>query len=317
MSDAYVTTLAMMGTVVSIQIVGHGGSARARRERAQSVQRAIAWFAHVESICTRFDASSELRSLSTRIGEAVPTSDTLFEALQFAIAVAEESGGAFDPTVGGRMEARGFDREYRSGDVVRSGVDAPGDVSYRDVEIDPVARTVTLHRPLLLDLGAVAKGLAVDMAARELAPFEDFVVNAGGDLFLGGHNVNDEPWSVGIRHPRHPSELLETVQVSNCAVCTSGDYERHVARADSASSERHIEDHIEHHIMNPSTGRAGTECASVTVIADSAMVADALATAAFVLGPTDGIALLERHGAEGLLITPSLQRHRTERWRND
>lgn len=315
MSDAYVTTLAMMGTVVSIQVVGHGGSARARRERAQSVERAIAWFAHVESICTRFDASSELRALSATVGVAVPVSDTLFEALQFAIAVADDSGGAFDPTIGSRMEARGFDHEYRSGDVVRSGVDAPHDVSYRDVEIDAVTRTVTLHRPLLLDLGAVAKGLAVDMAARELAPFEDFAVNAGGDLFLGGHNANDEPWTVGIRHPRNPAELLETVQVSDSAVCTSGDYERHVAREDSGSSDH--QHHIEHHIMNPSTGRAGTDAASVTVIADSAMVADALATAAFVLGPSGGIALLERHDAEGLLLTPSLQRYRTERWRNE
>jgi thiamine biosynthesis lipoprotein len=311
-SDAYVTTLAMMGTVISIQVVGHGGSARARRERTRAVGRAIAWFAHVESVCTRFDAASELRALSTKIGVAVPASDTLFEALQFAIAVARESDGAFDPTVGTRMEARGFDREYRRGDVVRSGIDAPHDASYRDVEIDPVARTVTLHRPLLLDLGAVAKGLAVDMAARELAPFEDFAVNAGGDLFLGGHNADGGPWSVGIRHPRDPSALLETVQVADSAVCTSGDYERHAAgEASSAPATIH-----EHHIMNPSTGRSGTDAASVTVIADSAMVADALATAAFVLGPAQGIALLERHGAEGLMITPSLQRFRTESWRN-
>ena len=309
MSDAYVTTLAMMGTVVSIQVVGHGGSALARRERAAAVDRAIGWFAHVESICTRFDASSELRALSTKIGVPVPVSDTLFEALQFALAVAIESDGAFDPTVGTRMEARGFHREYRSGDVVRSGIDAPDDVSYRDVEIDAVARTVTLHRPLLLDLGAVAKGLAVDMAARELAPFEDFAVNAGGDLFLGGHNAEDEPWSVGIRHPRNPSELLETVQISDSAVCTSGDYERHVATEDRSVDE--------HHILDPSSGGSATEAASVTVIADSAMVADALATAAFVLGPVQGIALLERHGAEGLLITGSLGRFRTETWRND
>ena len=309
MSDAYITTLAMMGTTVSIQIVGHAGSARARRDRARGTERAIEWFRHVESVCTRFEATSELRLLSTQIGIPVYVSDTLFEALRFALAVAEESDGAFDPTVGARMEARGFDREYRRGTVAQSGIDAM-DVSYRDIELDEDARTVTLHRPLVLDLGAVAKGLAVDMAAKELAPFEDFAIDAGGDLFLGGHNANDEPWSVGIRHPRDRDVMLETVRLSNSAVCTSGDYERPVPNEDASTQDR------EHHIVDPSTGRSSTEAASVTVIAGSAMVADALATAAFVLGPTKGIALLERHGAEGLLVMPSLERVRTRVWRD-
>ena len=310
MSDAYITTLAMMGTTVSIQIVGHAGSARARRDRARGTERAIEWFRHVESVCTRFEATSELRLLSTQVGVPVPVSDTLFEALRFALAVAEESDGAFDPTVGARMEARGFDREYRSGSVARSGIDALHDVSYRDIELDSDARTVTLHRPLVLDLGAVAKGLAVDMAAKELAPFEDFAIDAGGDLFLGGHNANDEPWTVGIRHPRDRDVVLETVRLSDSAVCTSGDYERPMPSEDASTQDR------EHHIIDPSTGRSSREAASVTVIAGSAMVADALATAAFVLGPPDGIALLERHGAEGLMVTPSLERFRTRVWRD-
>ena len=84
---------------------------------------------------------------------------------------------------------------------------------------------MTLHRPLLLDLGAVAKGLAIDMAARELQPFENFAIDAGGDLYFGGCNAAGEPWSVGIRHPRGDG-LLDTLRVSDAAVCTSGDYER-------------------------------------------------------------------------------------------
>jgi len=300
-SDAYVTSLALMGTVVSIQVVGHGTSARARRERTRAVDCAIEWFRHVETVCTRFDTGSELRRLSAVVGTPVPVSDTLFEALGFALAVAEESNGAFDPTVGRRMEARGFDREYRTDHVIRSGLEASEQVSYRDVEVDAVARTVTLHRPLVLDLGAVAKGLAVDMAARELAPFENFAIDAGGDLFLAGHNADGGLWRVGIRHPRNPGELLETVQVSGSAVCTSGDYERKVA-------------HDSHHILDPSTGLSSLDAASVTVIAGSAMVADAFATAAFVLGRVGGIGFLERQGAEGLVVTGSMDRYCTRAW---
>ncbi len=290
-------TFSQMGTVVSLQVVGHGASQRARRERTSHIDRAVAWFARIEAACSRFDAKSELRQLSTRVGLAVPVSPLLFEAVQFALAVAHETQGAFDPTVGHRMEARGFSVEYRSGDMVQSHINAPNDTSYRDVELDAGARTITLHRPLLLDLGAIAKGLAVDMAARELAPCVNFAVDAGGDLFLGGHNSDGADWTVGIRHPRDVTQMLETVHVSDHAVCTSGDYARHLPGMPSM-----------HHIMQPFTGASTTAVASVTVIATSAMIADAFATAAFVLGPIDGLALLQRHELRGLMVTPALER---------
>lgn len=300
MSDAYVHSTALMGTVVTLQIVGHGADERERTERVQGIARAVEWFRRVEACCTRFDETSEIHRLTTHIGTAVPVSAIVYEAVRFALALAEESGGAFDPTIGHRMEARGFDREYRTGHVVRTRLDASSDASYRDVHLDPLERTITLRRPLVLDLGAVAKGLAVDMAARELEPFENFAIDAGGDLYLGGCNADGAPWSVGIRHPRNPGELLETLHVSNTAVCTSGDYERH-APADA----------VGHHIMDPRTGLTVTTVASVTVVAPVTMVADGLATAAFVLGPARGLELLERHGVNGLIVTPELERFST------
>jgi len=300
-SDVYVHTIAPMGTVVTIQVVGHGEDDARRAERAECVARAAAWFHSIEKCCSRFDSESELRQLTVRVGAPVLVSPMLYEAIRFALTVAEESAGAFDPTVGQRMEARGFDRNYQTGQVVSSGIASSflDGVSWRDVLLDTEAQTVTLLKPLVLDLGAVAKGLAVDVAARELAPFENFAVDAGGDLYLGGHNVDGEPWSVGIRHPRENS-LIETLHVSNTAVCTSGDYERK-----SATDER------VHHIMDARTGESAAALASVTVVAPSAMVADALATAAFALGPADGLRFLERQGVRGLMVTPSLERLET------
>jgi thiamine biosynthesis lipoprotein len=301
-SDAYEHSVALMGTVVTVRVVGHGANDGERRERQDGVARAIAWFHQVEACCTRFDAASEVRQLSAQIGSPVRVSATLFEAVRFARAVAEESGGAFDPTVGQSMEERGFNREYRSGQVVRTRLEPHGDASYRDIHVDPDERTITLARPLVLDLGAVAKGLAIDLAARELHTFENFAVNAGGDLYLGGCNAGGVPWSVGIRHPRDEHQLIETLRVSDVAVCTSGDYER---RTSSENGD------MGHHILDPRTGESATAAASVTVLAHSAMVADALATAAFVLGPTEGMALLERHEVDGLIVTPSLARFAT------
>lgn len=320
MSDrVYRRTVPLMGTLVTIDVVDPcepQGSAQLEA----AVERAFGWFQRVEECCTRFDPRSELVRLSAHVGAAVPASAILYEAVQFALAVAEESGGAFDPTVGSAMEIRGFNRDYRSGRPVHtapgSGDSATYRPTYRDVRLDPRRKTITLLRPLLLDLGAVAKGLAIDMAAHELRPFENFAINAGGDIYVSGHNREDSPWSVGICHPRVPDALVDSFRVSDCAVCTSGDYERRCAAETEAEADGH-------HILDPRlAGSARSEspessissahaAASVTVVAPTAMLADALATAAFVLGPADGIALLERLGVDGFMITPALERHAT------
>ena len=289
-----------MGTLVTIQVVS------ADPHADDAIERAFQWFGRVEEHCTRFKPTSELMSLTTRVGVPVPVSTLLYEAMSFALSVAEESGGAFDPTIGRRMEVRGFNREYRTGERIHTAiVPDDGQTDYRDIHLDPEQRTITLRRPLSLDLSAVAKGLAVDTAARELQPFTDFAIDAGGDLYLGGHNPEGEPWSVGIRHPFVDRQCIETLRVSNQAVCTSGGYERRV------ESEIGDGDSREHHILDPRTGTSPQAVASATVVAPGAMLADALATAAFVLGPVAGIELLERLGVEGLIFTSELERCET------
>ncbi len=268
-----------MGTVVSIEVDAPEAA----------LTRAFEWFRQVEAVCSRFDAASELRQLP--VGRPVPASPILFEAVRFALKVAQETDGAFDPTVGSRMAARGYNQHY----VTRATIDAPGsdDASFRDVVLDANLKTILLRRPLTLDLGAVAKGLAVDAAAHELHPFRDFCIDAGGDLYFGGSNPVGKPWRVGIRHPRRREQVVDHIDVSDCAVCTSGDYERGA------------------HILDPRDAGAEPRVASATVIAPNAMLADALATAAFVLGPEQGIALLDGMGVQGLLITPELEQFRT------
>lgn len=302
--DVYLRTVTLMGTCVTIRVVGHGADQQQIAERRATVERAFEWFHRVEECCTRFDPESEMMQLTMQVGVPVQVSALLYEAVQFAVAVAEESDGAFDPTIGQRMETRGFNREYRSGQVVRTSLESGSLTSYRDIRLDPAQRTVTLLRPLVLDLGAVAKGLAIDMAARELSPLEDYAVDAGGDLYVAGRNPEGRSWSIGIRHPRRDDQLIDSLCVSNVAVCTSGDYERRSPEDD------------EHHLLDPRTGESAHALASVTVIAPTAMAADALATAAFVLGPTAGIQLLERQGVNGLMVSPTLERYITREMRS-
>jgi FAD:protein FMN transferase len=274
----------VMDTVVSIDIAGDPSQA----EEPEAIDRAFGWFSAVDSACTRFDPASELMRLCATVETQVPVSATLFEAVRFAVTVARLSGGAFDPTVGGLMEHRGFNRNYRTGQHVAPHPPEVPRPNYRDIEVDETHNTITLHRPLVIDLGAVAKGLAVDLAARELAGFRNHAIDAGGDVYVSGRNREGSPWRVGVRHPRQPA-IWCVLELSDAAVCTSGDYARPL-------------DAVEHHLVDPRTGRSPRELASTTVVASTAMLADALSTAAFVLGRKRGLRLLEQQGVEGLIL---------------
>jgi len=286
--------MALMGTGVTIEVVGHGDTPTERRERDAVVHRAFDWFHHVEATCSRFDEESELRQLCLHVGVAVPVSPSLFHALTFALAVAEDSNGTFDPTIGQRMESLGFNRHYVTGDEVQSPSADPH-ANWRDVMLDRDANTVTLRRACTLDLGAVAKGMAVDLAAQELRPFEHFAIDAGGDQYFGGHNASGEPWRVGIRHPRDREQQITTLSISNAAVCTSGDYER--------TYEATTRGMRAHHLIDARGGDPVQTLASVTTVAPTAIVADAMSTAAFALGPEHGAMFLQRHDLNAMLFT--------------
>lgn len=273
-----------MDTLVALEVL-HEEAETGRADPA--IAEAFGWFAEVERVCSRFDPGSELRRLCERTDEVVRPSPLLFEAIAFAVALAERTDGAFDPAIGARMEAAGFDTNYRTGERHLQGM-APG-ATWRDIEVHRENGTVRLRRPLTIDLGAVAKGMAIDLAARAFANFPGFVIDAGGDIFAGGTNADSEPWAIGLRDPFGGAALAGQVAISDAAICTSGGYERRAADG--------------HHILDPRGGGNATACASVTVIAASAMAADAMATAAFVLGPEKGIALLEDEDAEGCLTT--------------
>lgn len=282
---SFVQSRVYMDTIVTIEVPNPDDSALA----GDCVERAFGWFAEVERICNRFDEASALRQLCLTSGRPVRVPPLLLRALEVALEVARLSNGAFDPTVGAEMEQHGFDRDYRTGSRGRSGL-MPRTVSFRDVEVDPVQGIVTLARPLLLDLGAVAKGLAMDLAAVELTGLGSFAINAGGDVLVRGSNAEGGVWTIGVKDPGRPQELTAVLALTNRAVCTSGDYERSTASG--------------HHILDPRTRESSGRLSSATVIAPSAMLADALSTAAFVLGAEAGRRFLEEQCVEGMLIAP-------------
>src|SRR3982075_1198114 len=125
-----------MDTWVNLQVV----SDQPREGAEPAVQRALAWFESVERICTRFDPTSEVMQLLGKVGQHVRVSTLLFEVAAFAMDLAEQTDGAFDPTVGATLEQLGFNVTYRTGETVHSEV--ARDASHADVRLDRRARTI-------------------------------------------------------------------------------------------------------------------------------------------------------------------------------
>ena len=139
-----------------------------------------------------------------------------------------------------------------------------------------------------IDLSALAKGYAVDEAATIFRKYgvKDFFIDAGGDIYVGGHNCEGDLWRIGIRSPESKEKILKVVHVKDAAVTTSGDYEQFTMIGDQKWS----------HIVNPLTGFPWQSVNSATVIAPTAREADALSTALCVLPANKGVALIDRLG---------------------
>jgi thiamine biosynthesis lipoprotein len=235
--------------------------------------------------------------LAARVGEPVALSPILLAALTVALQVAEHTDGAFDPTIGYRLAAAGFDRDYRTGEPMTSS--CPSDVdcgTLTDLHLDPIAGTVLLDRPVLLDLGAVAKGLAIDLAAQELSALSGATVDAGGDAYLLGTDLTGNAWPTGIVDPLRPGQLITELALADLAIATSGDYAR------------------PGHLLAPRTPPADP-LAGVTVVAPTAMAADAVSTAVALLGMSAGLSLLaETEDVDGLLVARSGEVRTTKGW---
>jgi FAD:protein FMN transferase len=290
-----------MDTVVTIQVISH----KKQKKIEENVVRAFGVFRYVETVCSRFAPESEVMRLSHQVGQKVEVSPVLFEALKFSLEVAKVTNGAFDPTVGQRLETYGFNKSYLKKEATPLSPEPNAPVSFRDIELDPKNRTVLLRQPLVIDLGAVVKGLAIDLAAKELGDCDGFYINAGGDIFTHGLNEKNQPWLVGIEHPTDPTQLIGTLTLTDGAVCTSG----LIKRPNPTFKGKHP-------IIHPKTGKTPHTLLSTTVVAPFAMLADTFSTAAFIQGPKVGLHLLEKAELDGILISHDLTIRSTEGIKN-
>ena len=263
-----------------------------------AVEAAMNEIRRLELLMTTWRDDSEVSRINREAGKApVPVSRETFEVIEKSLWMSERSEGVFDITFDvmrglWRFDENAVERVPAARDIAR----LRSLIDYRHVHTDREHTTVFLDRAeSRLSLGGIAKGYAIDRAAAVLlgAGVDDFLAQAGGDLYVHGHKADGSPWVAGVRDPRGPAgAYFATMPVVDHAFSTAGDYER----AFVAKGRRY------HHIIDPRTGYPATASRSVTIWAKDALTADALDDAVFILGPEKGLALVESIEDAGAVI---------------
>ena len=289
-----------MGTTYSVKIADSAISPRTMRAMKNEIEDLLS---DLNGCLSTYDSVSEIsRFNSTQNTNSVEVSLDTATVARFALKVAHQTDGAFDPTVMPLVSLWGFGPEFKV-QAVPSPADIKGcleDVSYRSVRVGNPPSLAKLSPGVTLDFSAVAKGYAVDRIAALLVThgFSNVFVEVGGEVSAMGAPSQRSHWRIAIDSPRKdtPSgqQIFTAIQLRNECVATSGDYRNYFKDHGRAFS----------HVLDPRTGYpVSNGVASATVVAQDCMTADALATAIMVLGPHAGLNLIGKYdGAETLII---------------
>ena len=286
----------IMGTVVEISVIP--ADEEAIKEAFDAIKK-------VDELMSTYKPESEI-SILNRQGEnhlSPQTSQIIQEAIKFS----EMTEGAFDITCRPLINLWKRAKKEAKIPTLQEIEEAKRLVSYKKIALED--DLVKLQQPgMQIDLGGIAKGWAVDKAIQALKKrgVRAALINAGGDLYALGRRGLWKKWEVGIQHPRDQEKILTTLEVSDKGVATSGDYRRYFT----------LEGRRFSHIVDPRTGETVEEVPmSVTVVAPDATTADALATGIFVLGPEEGMKLIESlPGIEGLIVSEGMRMDSSSGW---
>ena len=268
-----------LGTLVSVKL--YSGS----HLDVGLIDTAFAVIARTDSVMTRFSESSEANRLArAAVGTAFVCSPDMAVLLGRCQYYARRTRGRFDVTIGALTRLWNFPEATAPPDPARID-SARALVGYKSLVVD--GRRVRLLRPgIRLDLGAAAKGYAVDKAVERLQDLgvTAGLIEAGGDIRFWGAKPDSTAWRFGIQHPRDSGRYATVGDIGLPAIATSGDYEQFF----QYDGRRY------HHILDPVTGYPATASVSATAWAVSALEADILSTALFILGPEDGLRFAEQ-----------------------
>ena len=239
----------------------------------------------IDALMNMYNENSEVSRINNaKSGEEIKVSGDTYYVLETALKICEDSNGAFDITVAPLTTLWDFNGEGKipSQEKIDKALE---NVGYKNIVLESGNIVKKLKSGTMIDLGGVAKGYAGDKAVEVLKKYNvtGGIIDLGGNILCFGENPNSKngKWTVGIQTPFEPTGTYEkTVKISDKAVVTSGTYQRYFEKSGK----------LYHHILNPETGYPEMkEYNSVTVVSDSSLEADCLATALFVMGENEDI----------------------------
>jgi len=283
---------AIMGTAVHVELWSDD-----RTAGEAAIDAVMEEMHRIDRTMSPHKADSELSIINREAAQhAVPLSDEMVRLIARAIDFSELSGGAFDIT----YAAVGQLYDYRQGikPSEESLARAQASVGYRHLILDRTARTLRFAREgVRIDLGGFAKGHAVDNSVAILRRhgIVNATVAAGGDSHVMGER-GGRPWTIGIRDPRRPGEVVAVLPLQDVSISTSGDYERFFEQ-DGVRC---------HHLIDPKTGKSPSSLRSVTILADDGLTTEGLSKCLFVMGLERGMRLIESQpGVDAVVVDAS------------
>ncbi|MBA3061089.1 MAG: FAD:protein FMN transferase [Nitrospirae bacterium] len=326
----------LMDTLITISAVSGSGD---KAEKA--IDRALSEIEKLDRLLNFFSDNSELSEINRNAGmKAVVVSPETFEIIEKAIYASGKTGGAFDVTIGPEISLWDFHNKIKPEDkAIKKRLPL---VNYNNITLNKKSSSVYLKKKgMLIDPGGMAKGYAADRAVEVMKKngIKSGLVAIAGDIKTFGIKPDGKPWKIGIQNPRptppspYPSptrgeetetlppplmggdkgegergfsdEIMATIEMTDMAISTSGDYERYFI----------VDEKRYHHILNPKTGYPAEECRSVSIIAKDGSVTDPFSTGIFILGAEKGIKLLEEMGIDGIIVDKNGKIHTTQNLR--
>jgi len=283
---------AIMGTAIRVELWSR--SAAAGEAAIDAVMQEMH---RIDRTMSPHKPDSELSIINREAAHhAVPLSAEMARLIERAIDFSELSDGAFDITYAGVGQLYDYRLGIKPSDEELARARAT--VGYRNLILDREARTLRFAREgTRIDLGGFAKGHAVDnsVAILKRHGIANATVAAGGDSHVMGDR-GGRPWSIGIRDPRRPGEVVAVLPLEDVSISTSGDYERFFEQ-DGVRC---------HHLIDPKTGKSPNGVRSVTILADDGLTSEGLSKCVFVMGLEKGMRLIESQpGVDAVVVDAS------------
>jgi len=252
----------------------------------------------IEQLISSWLPHSQTSKINNMAGKAgVKVSKELYDLIYRSLKVSALTNGAYDISFAGMEPLWKFDGQevYRFPDSARLAK-AAQIANYKKILLNSAKSTVFLAEPgMKIGFGSIGKGYAANQAMSVMKAFgiNSGMVNAGGDLITWGKNKEGKAWSIGIADPNAKDQMFAWLSIQDMALVTSGDYEKYFIYR----NERYG------HILDPRTGYPSKGIKSVSILCQDVELADALATAVYVMGEQKGMALIDQlNGIEGLII---------------